>query len=434
VLQKGEYLLRATPDADAWVRQFDAKDRSTAAFLLEHLILISHSQFQNGLFSLMRHARASANRPIPLFAAREADEDEEVDQDEVAESPQSAAATLTVPTRDTLYFDPTNAEVRPNAVGHGAGIGSEGIVAGLIRDIVNQDGTSAFLDHPSIHSMRSVKSREVFLVDDVIGSGKRMMDFIDAFVRHKTIKSWHSRDHLRLTILAFAGTAAGIKQVESHHYVSKVICARVLPYGGPLWSSKEREDVEELCREYSRRTNRWKIPLGYRGALTLLAFEHKCPNTAPPILWSDSRKNGWKALFRKRPGTGFSRWPEPIDEKARTQELLKRIGQDRLAETAWQMHVQPEGRFRLLILAAAAKRLTRPSILTAIVGVTHPHLMQLLDECVKSGWLTSGHRITQQGLNELAAARKLGLTPSEAVELCTDFYFPRSLRATRDSI
>src|SRR5207249_4314579 len=94
------------------------------------------------------------------------------------------------PIPSSTYFDPVDDTARPRAVGGPAGVGSEGLIANLIRDLALEDGHSAFLDHPSIHSMRSVKSPEAFLVDDIIGSGKRALDFADAFADHRTIKSW----------------------------------------------------------------------------------------------------------------------------------------------------------------------------------------------------------------------------------------------------
>jgi hypothetical protein len=87
-----------------------------------------------------------------------------------------------------------------------------------------------------------------------------------------------------------------------------------------------------------------------------------------------------------------------------------------------------------MILAAAAKRLRQPGVLSEVVGLTRPKVEQLLSECVKAGWLTSTHRITQLGLRELAVARELGLAPTEEVELRTGFYYPRSLRTAKDSL
>src|SRR5437899_115572 len=100
------HLLRTTEEAEAWIGQFKDGDRARAASLIESLILVSHSEFQNGLFALIRHARGGAKRPIPLFAAREADEEEEdvdVHEDGVTSPSANWAATSA---RTLPYFDP----------------------------------------------------------------------------------------------------------------------------------------------------------------------------------------------------------------------------------------------------------------------------------------------------------------------------------------
>jgi hypothetical protein len=87
-----------------------------------------------------------------------------------------------------------------------------------------------------------------------------------------------------------------------------------------------------------------------------------------------------------------------------------------------------------MLLAAVAKRLRKPSILSDIVGITQQQVTQLLNECVEYGWLTWDCHITAVGLKELATARKLGFVPSEEVTLKDEFYYPTTLRKARDSI
>ncbi len=419
-------LIRSTEPAEAWLSQFDPDDRDTASLLLESLQLVSHSEFQNGLTELLSETRAQSPRPVAAFAIRE--------PDDIELPPPQRVANTEAPPGIWHYFEEVDKTNRPNAVGQGAGVGSEGTVATLVRDMTIQEGSSAFLDHPSIDSMCCVKARRAFLVDDVIGSGTRASNFVDAFVNHKTIKSWHSRGYLTITVIAYAGTEQGIQRVRSHHYVKDVVCAHTISQADLLWSDTDGYNVVELCRKYALRTRAPKIPFGYGDAFSLIVFEHGCPNTAPPILWLDSKQPEWHAMFKQRPGTGFTVWPIPLDPKERAERLLRQMGQAKLVGTAWMHHVQPLGRQRLLLLAAVAKRLRKTCILASIVGLSEHQVLRLLLDCVRSDWMTWDHRITPRGLQELESARRVGLLDREDVELRDEFYFPRALRAARDSV
>lgn len=181
-------LLRDAPATADWLAQFDAADRASASLLIESLTLVSHSQFQDTLYKHIKEVANASSRPVSLFATRKVEPEisnllNTVDLSNLPQDPKERKRRRRLQRMMHLphYFDLTDKRKRPNAVKAGAGIGSEGPVANLLRDIAERDGTSRFLDHPSIRMMASVKSREMFLVDDIVGSGRRSRSFVDAF-------------------------------------------------------------------------------------------------------------------------------------------------------------------------------------------------------------------------------------------------------------
>jgi hypothetical protein len=414
--------LLDTMQARDWLREFANADKPAARLLLESLTLVSHTDFQRTIAELILQQAVGSKRVISLFAVRE------VDPPPVTKSTCNIIPLLP-PTPN--YFDQMDPQKRPDAVGSGVGVGSEGIIAHLIRDIAKQAQPGRFIDHSSIHSMRSTKTRKVILVNDFIGSGKQVTDFVEAFVNHRTIKSWHSRGHLSVEVCAYAGTLQGVQNVRRHRYVDAVHCACICAKGSRFWSQRQRHEVMRICEDYASRTSRPRIPFGFRDAFTLTVFEHKVPNNTPPILWAKSKR--WPALFEPRPGIGFSTWPEPITVQEKVRRTMLSIGQPKLASVATSRYDGPMGE-ALVLLAALAKRYRRLIVLSEVLGISYQKLEELLASCIRSGWIDLSRRITKRGLAVLESAREHGHVSEDAPVFKPGFYFPMSLRAARGSI
>jgi hypothetical protein len=127
--------LRSTAAGEQFLRQFDFSDVALAASLIDSLILVTHDEFHAGLYAELNSLVAESDRPLALFAVREASH--------------------------TPYFDETDRECRPSAVADGGKVGSEGPIANLLRDFARHHGCSKVLDHPHINSMRATKVRRL---------------------------------------------------------------------------------------------------------------------------------------------------------------------------------------------------------------------------------------------------------------------------------
>ena len=439
--------LRTHPATQDWIEQFSPADRSTASFLLESLIFVSHADFISGLAKAIQAAHKTADRPAALFAVREIAERSKRKRRRMSTGGFLAWALEHDPTllakqgphppesNDLViqdsYFDLNDRNARPHAVRPGGNVGSEGLVSHLLRDLCQPTGANSFSDHPSISSMKARKTRDIFFVDDFIGSGARVRAFADGFYAHPTIKSWMSYGLIRVTAISYAGTDIGIAHAGSHKRIAAVLCSRLIERGRRAWTNSERTAVEGLCRKYAGRTSRSGIPLGYRRAFSLVVFEHKCPNTAPAILWAGGKT--WKPLFKARPQLGFPSWPQSIPPNERDKRVLTSLGQTRLADVELTRFTGLQGRLKLLLLAAIAKKKRRPNILCQLLEISPAMCEELLHNCATNGWATNDGFITQNGLSELANARANGTLFETPLSVYKELYIPMTYRAARGS-
>lgn len=114
--------------------------------------------------------------------------------------------------------------------------------------------------------------------------------------------------------------------------------------------------------------------------------------------------------------------------------FLDAIGQKKLSISDWQDYFSGVGRLRVLLLAAVAKRLHRPEILSEFLEVSVATVGALIEECRKQGWIDATPMITKAGIQVLDYARGCGVFKDEEVEFKTGFYFPRALRVARGSV
>lgn len=421
--------LRDTPDAETWLGQFDAADRSGASLLIDSLSLVDSARFDQSLQALIvdEAGKQKTKRATGIYATREVESKDSPTVDG-AEMDVSASLKEWVATRGwrPRYFDPKARSRSPDAA-PGSKVGSEAYIAHLIRDVAAGSGRRKLLSHPSIHQLRTNKCQNVFLVDDIIGSGRRSETFVTAFCNDPSIRSWMSGGFLRVVVLAYGGTSAGMRRVEQHRFVDKVRVVRLVAAGRAAWSATERRTIEFICRKYAPRTSKPRMPLGYRDAFTLMVFQHDVPNTTPAILWA--RSPDWLPLLHMRPNLGQSSWPLPEDVNERRKRVLAAMGRTKPPTGGdFERHLEPGGLVRLVVLAASARRIRKIGILSDVAELSIDETARIISQCTALGWLSPDGTITPEGLAELRYARRLGLSPAERPPLRGEPYYPTALR------
>lgn len=417
-----------------WIDQFAPPDRQRAAFLADSIVRVSATHFEKTLARLVSEVVREHSGSVALYAALPPERIARVPDPRFAvpEDPGFLKAYL----RDfgiPAYFG-SFANERPHAAGVGASVGSEAYVASLLRQISSEAGPHRVLDHPSLLSLKTTKCSRLVVVDDILGSGRRMLSFLQALLANRTISSWTSLRYIRATVVAYAATGDAIQRLRGCRLVDQVRTGLVIEPGRSFWTGRDLSEVKALCLRYARRTSRPRFALGFHDQLTMAVFEHSCPNTTPAILWAGRKpgrgREGWYALFPRRPS--FGPLPADLNDAAsRRSFALTTVGQLRLARSGLRQHLSPRGDLLLVVLAAIASRRRTPDRIADFVEVSTATAKDLLDKCLLSGWVDADFILTRAGLDELRYARQARRLPKRGLDLRLGPYYPRQLRGVR---
>ncbi|MBU7440926.1 phosphoribosyltransferase-like protein [Paraburkholderia fungorum] len=410
----------------AWLGQFAPEDQAHAIALLKAMQLVSADEFVAGIRSRILKAADETDGAVALYSEREVDE-------------TSGAA-------DPLFDQPDSPPRR--AVGERAvalagnvDIGSEGLVAQLITELTRAN-PEKFLNHPGPDLLRERAStpksknahlpvRKFILVTDIIGSGNRAWQYLDAAWRVCTIKSlWSMRRHkgIAFEVVAYAATAAGQQLVETHSVKPHVRAVIPCPTIETSVKYELIDEVKELCRRYDPQ-GKMRGALGYRDTGALIAFAHGMPNNCPRIFWAGT--TSWSALFPKRvTATMRDTFGREVDAESVNDRLMA-MRQRRLTESIdWSK--APRGALeRYLVLAALAHPPRTSEVVARKTGLTLLEVEKMLVEAVEFDWIDRSYRLTDLGRTQLSTAK--ASSTQVMISERSNLYYPSSLRAPPSS-
>ncbi|MHB0777095.1 phosphoribosyltransferase-like protein [Halomonas sp. WWR20] len=399
--------LLYTERGQEWLAQFGAVDQEAARKIVTSLTLVSHSEFERVIQKGLESTSADYEHPLGFFAVREVDPRESYFE---------------------RFTDPDSGKI--SALVSGTDHGSEARAAAIIRNYCKTD-SEHLLNHPSLDQMRQSRCRTVVLVDDFIGSGKRTAEFLSSLWVDTTFISWISLHYINIVVVAYSGTDGGIKRVGRHKTKPDLVIERDCPsFKNMPWGQSLRDSVMDVCKRYARRTCANRYWGGFGKELATLVFEHSCPNNVPAILWAPpTTKKPWKPLFPNRVIMAGEKsvFPPEIGRGDSLVTLLD-VGQKRLASSGQLVRRGINGELILLMLALIAKGQRRQSALSFATGLNRKACAQIIQRCVKWGFLTPSLRLTERGRAELAAAKEQGKVYSGVLERGDANYYPQQLR------
>lgn len=321
-----------------------------------------------------------------------------------------------------------------NSIGVSSDQGSEAIVAQIIRQL-SKANPKKILNHPSKEELRAQRCDSLMFIDDYIGSGQRVSDFIDAFWRDRTIASWLSSKHIKIQVVAYSATAQGLRYLEFLKASPELIIYRDSATFITLPIKVERRDaLLNLCEKYGRKAlkGRKHFWWGYQKSMSSLVFEHGCPNNTPAILWDpDDKKGKWVGIFPNRTVDTITASVFPPEIVCGDPiQTLHDVGQTRLAMSGALMRRGTVGSLILVVLGLIAKGQRKRSTICYATGLNSKDCELLLSKCIKWKFLTPERRITPRGLSELSAAKQISFSPKGYLAVGSDYYYPRQLRET----
>ncbi|MGR7001257.1 phosphoribosyltransferase-like protein [Yinghuangia aomiensis] len=130
--------------------------------------------------------------------------------------------------------------------------GSEGLVGNIIRDVVGRrPRPERASSYASLGKLRQHRVRTLLLVDDYSGTGDQVLKYVDAWMRHPTIKSWHSYGWVRIHVLLLAASTHAQRRLENRFVAGLDYIESGTSFDTAPWTQSEREDVEAFCRRYA---------------------------------------------------------------------------------------------------------------------------------------------------------------------------------------
>jgi hypothetical protein len=402
--------LKDTVEGKAWIRQFEQGDQKDAVFLLESLRLVSDNRFHGDIRRAVTKTAEGLGDNIALYAVREVDDDEQ-------------------------YFE--NKSKRPVAVKRGK-VGSEGAMSRIITGL-ERGNPKRYINHPPLRSMKAKKTRHIMLLDDLVGSGNRIVEFIQSLRRHKTLVSWCSNHFIRFHIVAYSiseeaegiiRTAFGPGKGDWPRVKISFAYAKRPNVVAGRWAPSDLERMRTLCSKYGEMAKiRWGNRLGYRQSMAALVFSHGCPNNVPGILWTST--DAWTALFPNR---------------AVSDALLAQVFSQPLAPAAPVAAVaasplsggldegDPVRADVIRLLALLRRRIRGTPRLAEILDVTTFYCDDLFGICRQYRLIDDNGLLTDSGRTELQRAERADKLVEENATEPRPFYVPTQLREARGNV
>lgn len=412
-------------DSDAgrlWIAQFAPADQALAKTLLDSMLLVRAEAFIEQLRQVTVEAAASVAGPVGLYAERELPKyfgrPPQLFKQQRVHGRMRAYGPGPRPVEAMRTIDPE--------------IGSEGLVATLITELCREQ-RAKFLSHPGPDQIREKKVRSFFLLTDFVGSGQRVLNYLQAAWRVASVASWWSSKLLHFEVLAYSTTELGRKAVQSHASKPELRIVAPCPTIDSRLDADTARRMRLLCRDYDPVDHDPTDSLGFGGCGALIAFAHSCPNNAPRILYKKGRR--WAPLFPSRVTAGTrALFGARLDDEA-IKNRLKQLGQHQLAKGNWLPLTGSEGRQMILLLAAIRRGPRFDEAVARKTGLTLLEIRKFAGRARKLGWITEGRHLTDSGLSQLVSMRgrrilRKATLPGEPAEP----YYPKSLRAPRQPV
>jgi len=271
--------LEKSVEIQDWLNHFSNKEKPTAKLLLCRLKFISMDEYSKWLISNLEHY--SEFESTAVYAVRKFSKNAKCLWQKNGQTQKRPAQTQ----------------------------GSEDLVSSVIST-ANRQYNNCFIDHPSLSVLRKQKVRHIILIDDSIGSGKRVADFIKLMTNSKTFMSWWSGAYITIHVLSLARTTQAEELIlsrtsGSNHSKRKVRLSSKLRFKSDLvydrddfhtrWGNSYKK-ILALC------SSKKKIPInrrkGFGDVLGNIIFYHSVPNNIPGMLFC--KRDTWTPLFPNR--------------------------------------------------------------------------------------------------------------------------------------
>ncbi|MEU4420977.1 hypothetical protein AB0F81_10140 [Actinoplanes sp. NPDC024001] len=397
-----------TAAGQRWLTNFTAQEQDTAALLIDSLHFVDDATVRAAIVGAL-HDRPYA-KPAALVPIRDLRDFDD--------------GTTLGPFQPIVFedFDPTE--------GLSGAPGSEALAANTLRNVAQRN--RAFLGPASsLADLRARKCRSIVFVEDYSGSGGQCLNYVHAWLRNGTIRSWKSYGLVSIHVLLYAASAEAYERIRAERQIATVTAVEQAPslgYAG--WSSDQEQAVRALCVKYAQNK---KFALGFNDSGGLMVLQHTVPNNLPHILWQPRRgkrpSDRWEPFLpeRKFPPdlVTFAAGPHrPVSDYLSAAE---RLGGSALA-SAVANTTERDLQSLVLTLGACAGGTRHTSRLVAETGMPKAKVEHALETLHRLQMTDEQHRLTDIGWQELHRRQWKPRGSRVSLEGNSEPYYPRALR------
>lgn len=283
-------------------------------------------------------------------------------------------------------------------------LGSEDLVSSIVANII-KSGNKNITDHPSIDELRSQKIHKLLILDDSIGSGFRVSEFLEAFLANRSIMSWLSYGKIKFFIVAYAqmleskqiilesipGSNHGLRKFPQKSKIEFITSTTYSQKDMSYRWGNAAQNIISLCDSHAELSS--YISRGFGSCMANIIFSHSIPDNIPGCLWSTDGKN--IPLF---PNRSFP--PSTLDLfNGKPSHLHYKFKKD-IDDTI------------IALLQEIKKGIRKPSSIALRLGTESLLVKKYLDISQQSGFISETNRLTKIGLDILKSHKNPQIEPN----------------------
>ncbi len=259
-------------------------------------------------------------------------------------------------------------------------------------------------------------SRILLLVDDMIGSGDTICDWLSN-PQNKPILNLYLKLH-RVFVVCVAIAEKGFNKLRKEYPLLKVfgdITPKAFKHVGAVFGgSVKMKSYQDLCYKYGCVLSKGN-PLGYGNCQSLVVFEHGTPNNTLPIIWSRSKFNGkrWFPLFARFSEDRIATTHEPTKEQRKWLVYLASLfGYDEVTQKLFST-----SNMYLLRIINLKYRKIEDYTIAHILGVSSAFLDKLIQQGIEKKLWDKNFKLTEQTVKAYEdAIKKIAIRHTEERE------------------
>ncbi|MBK0123549.1 hypothetical protein IAE30_07305 [Pantoea sp. S61] len=414
-------------ESEIWLSQFshNQEDYETASKLLSRCCFVSKAEFDAAMLSGFDYYFGNIGK-VAFFIEREFKKKDNIPQR------MFSVDKIKHPSRRRYIRRANGAALHPvySLRLNKHIIGSEALMTHLTTmKCRSRRWTGTFYLHPSVEEFRKRKIKNIVLVTDLIGTGKRITEMLNSFWKVETIKSWASLKYIQFYIYCYSCTKDAKRIIKSHpaNPIIKSFC--ITPTIKDSFEIQDQVKIIDLCRNYASNSD---TPLGYDNSGILMSFAHSIPNNIPSILSKsvNTKKMTWAKYFPDPSSVIKGYFLEPYSFGKESELFFAKLGLPYMNNALKTINCGYRERLASILVLLVGRGVNYESEIIRLSGFSPLMVFNMENEAYELGLIKfRSNALTSRGRSLYNTLINREKAIKKNIEDNQNFYYPSSLRA-----